>query len=79
MAWPGPVVADLLWTAPELLRGPREPGPGTLKGDVFGLGIILHEVLTRGPPYGASGLSAEGTASSSPRSQGTPCHHGIRA
>ncbi|KAK1336137.1 hypothetical protein QTO34_003939 [Cnephaeus nilssonii] len=55
--WPAP--EDLLWTAPELLRGPGGPGRGTLKGDVFSLGIILQEVLTRGPPYGSSGLSAE--------------------
>lgn len=72
MVGPRPVIADLLWTAPELLRGPRGPGRGTLRGDVFSVGIILQEVLTRGPPYGSSGLSAEGTASSSPRGQGAP-------
>ncbi|XP_058162341.1 guanylate cyclase D-like [Dasypus novemcinctus] len=54
-----PAPEELLWTAPELLRGPGGPGRGTFKGDVFSLGIILQEVLTRGPPYGASGLSAE--------------------
>uniref|UniRef100_A0A8W4FHF6 Guanylate cyclase n=1 Tax=Sus scrofa TaxID=9823 RepID=A0A8W4FHF6_PIG len=42
---PRPAPEELLWTAPELLRGP-------------GIGIILQEVLTRGPPYGSSGLSA---------------------
>ncbi|XP_023611690.1 LOW QUALITY PROTEIN: olfactory guanylyl cyclase GC-D-like [Myotis lucifugus] len=56
---PRPAPEDLLWTAPELLRGPRGPGRGTLRGDVFSVGIILQEVLTRGPPYGSSGLSAE--------------------
>nr|KAF6342888.1 guanylate cyclase 2D, retinal [Pipistrellus kuhlii] len=56
---PRPAPEDLLWTAPELLRGPGGPGRGTLKGDVFSLGIILQEVLTRGPPYSSSGLSAE--------------------
>uniref|UniRef100_A0A8C6RPR8 Guanylate cyclase n=1 Tax=Nannospalax galili TaxID=1026970 RepID=A0A8C6RPR8_NANGA len=50
---------ELLWTAPELLRESRGPGRGTFKGDVFSLGIILQEVLTRGPPYCSSGLSAE--------------------
>lgn len=53
-----PVIAELLWTAPELLRGPGPPGQSTLKGDSFSIGIILQEVLTRGPPYGSSGLSA---------------------
>nr|KAF6324589.1 guanylate cyclase 2D, retinal [Myotis myotis] len=56
---PRPTPEDLLWTAPELLRGPRGPGRGTLRGDVFSVGIILQEVLTRGPPYGSSGLLAE--------------------
>ncbi|KAM4846356.1 guanylate cyclase D-like [Thomomys bottae] len=54
-----PAPEELLWTAPELLRGPGGPGRGTLQGDVFSLGIILQEVLTRAPPYHSSGLSAE--------------------
>lgn len=52
------MIAELLWTAPELLRG---SGKASFKGDVFSLGIILQEVLTRGPPYCSWGLSAEGT------------------
>ncbi|XP_012658623.1 olfactory guanylyl cyclase GC-D-like [Otolemur garnettii] len=56
---PQPVPEELLWTAPELLRGPAGPRRGTLKGDVFSIGIILQEVLTRGSPYCSSGLSAE--------------------
>ena len=63
--WPCLVTAELLWTAPELLRGPGAPRLGTLRGDTFSIGIILQEVLTRGPPYGSSGLPAEGTSSSS--------------
>lgn len=60
VVWPCPLIAELLWTAPELLREPGGPGRGTLKGDVFSMGIILQEVLTRGPPYGCLGLPAEG-------------------
>ncbi|XP_037377957.1 guanylate cyclase D-like [Talpa occidentalis] len=56
---PRPASEELLWTAPELLRCPGAPRRGTLKGDVFSIGIILQEVLTRGPPYCSSGLSAE--------------------
>ncbi|KAG8522890.1 Olfactory guanylyl cyclase GC-D [Galemys pyrenaicus] len=56
---PRPASEELLWTAPELLRGPGAPRRGTLKGDVFSIGIIVQEVLTRGPPYCSLGLSAE--------------------
>ncbi|XP_053415954.1 guanylate cyclase D-like [Nycticebus coucang] len=56
---PQPAPEELLWTAPELLRGPAGPRRGTLKGDVFSVGIVLQEVLTRGPPYCSLGLSAE--------------------
>uniref|UniRef100_A0A8P0SAS3 guanylate cyclase n=2 Tax=Canis lupus familiaris TaxID=9615 RepID=A0A8P0SAS3_CANLF len=59
---PRPAPEELLWTAPELLRAPGAPGRGTLKADIFSIGIVLQEVLTRGPPYSSSGLSAEGTA-----------------
>lgn len=57
---PFSVVVDLLWTAPEQLRGSGGPGKASFKGDVFSLGIVLQEVLTRGPPYCSWGLSAEG-------------------
>ncbi|XP_004768270.1 guanylate cyclase D-like [Mustela putorius furo] len=56
---PRPAPEELLWTAPELLRAPGAPGRGTLKADIFSIGIVLQEVLTRGPPYSSSGLSAE--------------------
>lgn len=51
VVWPCPVTADLLWTAPELLQGPQGPGRATPKGDIFSVGIILQEVLTRGGRY----------------------------
>ncbi|XP_012861642.1 guanylate cyclase D-like [Echinops telfairi] len=54
-----PAPKELLWTAPELLRAPEGLRRGTLKGDTFSLAIIMQEVLTRGPPYGSSGFSAE--------------------
>lgn len=54
------MIAELLWTAPELLRGTGGSRKASFKGDVFSLGIILQEVLTRGPPYCSWGLSAEG-------------------
>ncbi|KAF5915386.1 hypothetical protein HPG69_012139 [Diceros bicornis minor] len=43
---PRPAPEELLWMAPELLRGPGAPGRGTLKGDVF---IILQEVASPPP------------------------------
>lgn len=55
------MIAELLWTAPELLRGSGGSRKASFKGDVFSLGIILQEVLTQGPPYSSWGLSAEGT------------------
>uniref|UniRef100_A0A8D2DXH3 Guanylate cyclase n=1 Tax=Sciurus vulgaris TaxID=55149 RepID=A0A8D2DXH3_SCIVU len=58
-ARPQPAPEELLWTAPELLRAPGGPWRGTFKGDVFSMGIILQEVLTRDPPYGCLGLPAE--------------------
>ncbi|XP_041909995.1 guanylate cyclase D-like [Arvicola amphibius] len=56
---PQPDPEELLWMAPELLRGSGGSGKASFKGDVFSLGIILQEVLTRGPPYCSWGLSAE--------------------
>lgn len=69
------MLSELLWTAPELLPASGVPGQGTLKGDVFSLGIILQEVLTRSPPYGSSGLSAEGTPHPSLPLIELPCAH----
>ncbi|XP_010903276.1 retinal guanylyl cyclase 2 isoform X3 [Esox lucius] len=50
---------DLLWTAPEILRGPRPGLYGSLHGDVYSFAIVVQEVLVRGPPFCMLELSAE--------------------
>uniref|UniRef100_A0A8C5X285 Guanylate cyclase n=1 Tax=Malurus cyaneus samueli TaxID=2593467 RepID=A0A8C5X285_9PASS len=54
-----PSPEELLWTAPELLRDPDMSRKGTFKGDIYSFAIILQEVVSRGPPYCTSELSAE--------------------
>ena len=43
----------LLWTAPELLRIPKNDWPryGTQAGDVYSFGVIAQEIIYRGPPH----------------------------
>eukprot|EP00066_Takifugu_rubripes_P015667 XP_011604933.1 PREDICTED: LOW QUALITY PROTEIN: retinal guanylyl cyclase 2-like [Takifugu rubripes] len=54
-----PPVDELLWTAPEILRMPGQPGVyGTLPGDVYSFAIIMQEVVIRGPPFCMLNLSA---------------------
>uniref|UniRef100_H3C262 Guanylate cyclase n=1 Tax=Tetraodon nigroviridis TaxID=99883 RepID=H3C262_TETNG len=49
---------ELLWTAPEILRMPGQPGVyGTLPGDVYSFAIIMQEVVIRGPPFCTLNLS----------------------
>ena len=42
--------ADMYWTSPELLRDNSHLG-ATKKGDIYALGIIMCEILTKSPPY----------------------------
>ncbi|XP_077355787.1 retinal guanylyl cyclase 2 isoform X2 [Festucalex cinctus] len=53
-----PPADELLWTAPELLRGPQPGLHGTLPGDVYSFAIITQEVVIRGPPFCMLDLSA---------------------
>ncbi|RWS09764.1 guanylate cyclase 32E-like protein, partial [Dinothrombium tinctorium] len=47
---------DLLWRAPELLRLVNPPPQGTQKGDVYSFSIILHEIIGRSGPWGATNM-----------------------
>uniref|UniRef100_A0A8C1I8Y5 Guanylate cyclase n=1 Tax=Cyprinus carpio TaxID=7962 RepID=A0A8C1I8Y5_CYPCA len=46
-----PPAETLLWTAPEILRGPYPGLYGSHPGDVYSFSIIMQEVVMRGPPY----------------------------
>lgn len=53
LTWSGfPLLTDLLWTAPELLRNPQLTLKGTKKADVYSFAIIIHEIVARSPPFG---------------------------
>jgi hypothetical protein len=54
-------IAELLWTAPELLRDEHLRKHGTQPGDVYSFAIIMQELLVRGEPYFMLSLSPEGT------------------
>lgn len=44
-------LTELLWTAPEILRGSFPGLKGSLSGDVYSFSIIMQEVVVRGPPF----------------------------
>lgn len=48
------VSAALLWTAPELLRTPRNirPSEGTYAADAFSYAIVVYELCFLTQPYG---------------------------
>uniref|UniRef100_A0A672T3S9 Guanylate cyclase n=1 Tax=Sinocyclocheilus grahami TaxID=75366 RepID=A0A672T3S9_SINGR len=46
-----PPAEALLWTAPEILRGPYPGLYGSHPGDVYSFSIIMQEVVMRGPPF----------------------------
>nr|CFW94229.1 Eka-Guanyl cyclase protein [Euperipatoides kanangrensis] len=50
---------NLLWKAPELLKGHNIPLRGTQKGDVYAFAIILYEIIGRQGPYGSCSLSPQ--------------------
>lgn len=55
------VLSELLWTAPEILRVPGQPGLcGTMPGDVYSFAIVMQEVVIRGPPFCMLDLTAAG-------------------
>lgn len=52
---------ELLWTAPEILRMPGQPGVhGTHPADVYSFAIIMQEVVMRAPPFCMLDLPAAG-------------------
>ena len=60
---PDPEPADLLWTAPEILRSMNITGQKqkvSPDGDVFAFAIILQEIVMRESPYFLNNFSAEG-------------------
>ena len=58
---PPPPLLERLWTAPELLRDAALERRGSFRGDVYGIGIIMQEVICRSAPYCMLGLPPEGT------------------
>ncbi|KAL7035604.1 hypothetical protein ACKWTF_008465 [Chironomus riparius] len=60
LAPPPKTAKELLWTAPEAIRGTKNYSKnGTQAADVFSFGIIMQEVVVRGEPYCMLSLSPE--------------------
>ncbi|XP_021372746.1 retinal guanylyl cyclase 2-like [Mizuhopecten yessoensis] len=51
--------ADLLWTAPEHIRDPYPGSKGSVKGDMYGMAMIMQEVILRKRPFGMVDLTVE--------------------
>ncbi|XP_040437480.1 LOW QUALITY PROTEIN: retinal guanylyl cyclase 1-like, partial [Falco naumanni] len=56
---PTPKPQERLWTAPELLRDAALERRGSFRGDIYGIGIIMQEVICRSGPYCMLGLPPE--------------------
>ncbi|XP_060083979.1 retinal guanylyl cyclase 2-like [Ylistrum balloti] len=50
---------DLLWTAPEHVRDPYPCSKGSEKGDMYGMAIVMQEVILRKRPFGMVDLTEE--------------------
>ncbi|XP_069105183.1 retinal guanylyl cyclase 2-like [Argopecten irradians] len=51
--------SDLLWTAPEHIRDPFPASKGSEKGDMYGMALIMQEVILRKRPFGMVDLTDE--------------------
>ncbi|XP_032330636.1 retinal guanylyl cyclase 2 isoform X3 [Camelus ferus] len=54
-----PSAEELLWTAPELLRGPKGSRLGSFAGDVYSFAIIMQEVIVQSTPFCMMDLPAK--------------------
>ncbi|KAL4631710.1 retinal guanylyl cyclase 2-like [Arapaima gigas] len=54
-----PAAEELLWTAPEILRGPNPGLTGSLQGDIYSFAIVMQEVVMCGSPFCMLDQSAE--------------------
>ncbi|OWK49838.1 Retinal guanylyl cyclase 2, partial [Lonchura striata] len=68
--WPRP--PERLWTAPELLRDEALERRGSFRGDVYGIGIIMQEVICRSAPFCMLGLPPEGAHPKTDPKNGIP-------
>nr|XP_031363584.1 retinal guanylyl cyclase 1 [Lonchura striata domestica] len=69
---PPPQPHERLWTAPELLRDEALERRGSFRGDVYGIGIIMQEVICRSAPFCMLGLPPEGAHPETDPKNGIP-------